>query len=185
MRLFDLFFEDENVASSHPVLVSVFRKIQKGSNSNAKIYIWKMGPDHFELEVGDTGNRIPVNLSFDKVKSSLINKGFTESKKSFAKALTEGKVYTEGTKVSAKEKVLNPGVEVGKHVFVQAPGFDSIFKAGKFLRIGPSGLATVLLNAPLESNGERRIAVPPSWLYNEIPSAFAKKDKAAIQGGLV
>jgi hypothetical protein len=79
----------------------------------------------------------------------------------------------EATKVSAKERILNPGINVGDTVYIKAPGFDYMVRTAKFLRIGPSGLATVKLTAPLESGtdvpdyfkGATTLAVPPSWLH--------------------
>ena len=136
------------------------------------MYVWKVGHNQFELGSQGFEKRVPVNLNYDQVRLALQRKGFSESRDFSA---IKNALLESNSKVSAKEKMLNPGVEVGATVAVKAPGFDYMVKYGKFLRIGPSGLATVILNEPLDSSGETRIAVPPNWLHTDIQPAYPQK----------
>lgn len=90
----------------------------------------------------------------------------------------------EATRVTAKERILNPGIKVGDTVYIKAPGYDYTLRTAKFLRIGPSGLATVKLSAPLDDNsnvpdyfkGATTLAVPPAWLHSDVDAAWPKPE---------
>jgi len=104
----------------------------------------------------------------------------------------------KGTKLSAAEKKLNPGVNlnelIGRHVWVIVPEYPHIAKSAKVLRVGESGLVHVQLKTPIGNHqavpdffkGESKIAVRPSEIYVDIPpNEFKKKPKTTNQEELI
>ena len=138
-----------------------------------------------------------VNFPYDSVKNETTVKTFffkntstfnefrSQLKMKFDTDIQPSKSsVNEATKLSTKERILRPGVKVGDTVLVKAPGYEYVVRTAKFLRIGPSGLATVKLSAPLGDNsnvpdyfkGATTLAVPPSWLHSDVDSAWPKPE---------
>jgi hypothetical protein len=171
------------------LLALVNDKIVDLSSPKVGLLIDKMS-DSYVVEFNDTTTKFP----FDSIKDKTTVKTFffknqdsytnfrSTLKIKFGTELSNVSIpsINEATHVSAKERILNPGINVGDMVYVKAPGYDYMLRTAKLLRIGPSGLATIELTAPLESNakvpdyfkGATTLAVPPSWLHADEKSAW-------------
>jgi len=78
-----------------------------------------------------------------------------------------------------------PGIAAGETVVVKDPRTEHTLRMGKFVKVGPSGLAHVELTAPLKDDGivphnlvgKTRVAVPISWLHPSIGKAWPQPVK--------
>jgi hypothetical protein len=226
-------------------LVAIYTKMAPQPH---KVYVWATGANKFELEYGHDQKRVPLALSIQQIKQTLVKNGWKSlgegieedwkgvaaglgaaaaiagagpahglnasrpidgcgntvsnpyahkcpppapAKKAKVDATTMAapvvkppvKKTTEAY-VSAGEKKMNPGVEVGNTVSIKAPQYEWMVKFGKFDSVGPSGLANIILNTPLPNDqnvpadlrGSRKISVPVSWLFKDVDQAWPKPD---------
>ena len=132
-----MFVNELFAESTEQKLIAIFRKEKP---HHAKVYLWKTGPGEntFEMEVGQEKKRIPVTLSFEKIKATMAAKGFTEEIDHDGAALTESNTAYHRVSVTVSNPnavaVSERNEKVQKFIRVKGDEAQAVGKAKAFYK---------------------------------------------------